>query len=75
MVGGMTESKKDPEGSAVERDLKESSVRDEGYAAGVQGVPGARCKIALAALLDSWEPLDEEFPEIEDRFVAPEDMF
>ena len=29
----------------------------------------------LAALLDSWEPLDEEFPEIEDAPPAPKDVF
>lgn len=29
----------------------------------------------LVALLDSWEPLDEEFPEIADPLPAPEDIF
>jgi antitoxin VapB len=29
----------------------------------------------LAALLDSWEPLAEEFPEIADPPPAPEDIF
>ncbi len=29
----------------------------------------------LAALLDSWEPLDEEFPEINDPPPAPWDVF
>lgn len=32
-------------------------------------------KRGLAALLDSWEPLDEAFPEIEDLPVEPEDIF
>lgn len=32
-------------------------------------------KKGLAALLDSWEPLDEEFPEINDVVLAPEDIF
>ncbi len=32
-------------------------------------------KRGLAALLDSWEPLDEGFPEIEDRPPEPEDIF
>ena len=32
-------------------------------------------KMGLAALLDSWEPLDEPFPEIEDQLVEPEDIF
>jgi antitoxin VapB len=29
----------------------------------------------LAELLASWEPLDEEFPEIDDPPVKPEDIF
>jgi len=29
----------------------------------------------LKELLDRWEPLDEEFPEIEDTPVKPEDIF
>ena len=29
----------------------------------------------LTALLDSWEPMTEDFPEIEDRVPAPEDIF
>lgn len=29
----------------------------------------------LAELLASWEPLEEEFPEIEDPPVKPEDIF
>lgn len=29
----------------------------------------------LAALLESWEPLDEEFPEIDDPPPAPRDVF
>ena len=32
-------------------------------------------KNELAALLDRWEPLDEEFPEIADPPPAPEDIF
>lgn len=28
-------------------------------------------KKGLAALLDSWEPLDEDFPEIDDPLPAP----
>ena len=32
-------------------------------------------KKGLAALLDSWEPLDEEFPEIDDPALVPEDIF
>ena len=29
----------------------------------------------LAALLDSWEPLDDDFPEIDDPPPAPENIF
>jgi antitoxin VapB len=32
-------------------------------------------KHGLAALLDSWEPLDEEIPEIDDPPPAPKDIF
>jgi len=32
-------------------------------------------KKGLAALLDSWEPLDEEFPETDDPPPAPRDIF
>ena len=32
-------------------------------------------KTGLAALLDSWAPLDEEFPEVEDQPPAPKDFF
>jgi antitoxin VapB len=32
-------------------------------------------KRGLAALLKSWEPLDEEFPEIKDLPLEPEDIF
>jgi antitoxin VapB len=32
-------------------------------------------KKGLAALLDSWEPLNEEFPEIDDPLVAPTEIF
>lgn len=32
-------------------------------------------KKGLAALLDSWEPLDEEFPEIDDPPLKSKDIF
>jgi len=32
-------------------------------------------KPGLAALLDSWDDIAEEFPEIEDRPPAPEEIF
>ena len=32
-------------------------------------------KRGLAALLDSWEPLAEPFPEIKDPPIQPEDIF
>jgi len=30
---------------------------------------------ALVALLDSWQPLDEDFPVIDDPAVTPKDVF
>lgn len=46
-------------------------IRKEGNRLIVEPVkPGG-----LAELLASWEPLDEEFPEIEDPPVQPEDIF
>jgi antitoxin VapB len=32
-------------------------------------------RTGLAALLDSWTPLDEEFPEIDDPPPTPKDIF
>jgi len=32
-------------------------------------------KNRLVALLDSWQPLDEDFPEIEDTISTPEEIF
>jgi antitoxin VapB len=32
-------------------------------------------KRGLAALLDSWEPLTESLPEIEDQLVEPDEVF
>jgi antitoxin VapB len=32
-------------------------------------------KRGLVALLDSWEPMDEAFPEIDDPPLEPEDVF
>jgi antitoxin VapB len=32
-------------------------------------------KTSLLELLSTWEPLDQDFPEIEDRPVEPEDIF
>ncbi|WP_372073121.1 AbrB/MazE/SpoVT family DNA-binding domain-containing protein [Tistrella mobilis] len=32
-------------------------------------------KRGLVALLDSWEPIDEALPEIEDQPTVPEDIF
>jgi hypothetical protein len=32
-------------------------------------------KKGLAALLSSWEPINDDFPEIEDSGVTPEDIF
>jgi antitoxin VapB len=35
----------------------------------------ARQRNRLAALLTTWAPLEEDFPEIEDTPVQPEDIF
>lgn len=32
-------------------------------------------KKGLLALLESWEPLNEDFPDIEERPIAPKDIF
>lgn len=32
-------------------------------------------KKGLLALLESWGPLDEDFPDIEDKPIAPKDIF
>ena len=33
------------------------------------------CKMGLGVLLDSWQPMDMEFPEINDPPVKAEDIF
>lgn len=35
----------------------------------------AKQRNRLAALLTTWEPLEEDFPEIEDMPIQPEDIF
>ena len=54
-----------------ELDGNEAIIRKEGDRLIIEPV----VKRGLAALLSSWEPLDEEFPEIEDLIVTPEDIF
>ena len=54
-----------------ELDGNEAIIRKEGDRLIIEPV----AKKGLAALLSSWEPLDEEFPEIEDLIVTPEDIF
>jgi antitoxin VapB len=49
----------------------EAIMRREGDAL----IPVPLRKRGLAALLDSWEPLHEDFPTIEDRPPKPEDPF
>lgn len=50
----------------------EAIIRKEGNRLIVE--PVAK-KNRLLELLASWEPLEEEFPEIEDPSVEPEDIF
>jgi antitoxin VapB len=47
-------------------------IRKEGHRLIVEPVKKPN---GLAELLASWEPLEEEFPEIEDPPVQPEDIF
>ena len=49
----------------------EAVIRKEGGRLIIESV----IKTGLAALLASWKPLDEDFPEIDDTPVAPEDIF
>ena len=71
----MSKIDKGPVGTTLESYLKECGIRDEVYAAAIKDVAAVRRKMGLAALLDSWELLDEEFPEIEDPPIAPESEF
>ena len=50
----------------------EAIIRKEGERLIVEPVPPRK---QLLALLASWEPLDEEFPEVADLPPAPEDVF
>jgi antitoxin VapB len=50
----------------------EAIIRKEGERLIVEAVPPRK---PLLALLASWEPLDEEFPEVADLPPAPEDVF
>jgi len=49
----------------------EAVIRKEGGRLIIESV----IKTGLAALLASWKPLDEDFPEIDDTPVRPEDIF
>jgi hypothetical protein len=50
----------------MQRQIEKRSGGQEGEAVRPKGV---------AALLDSWEPLIEEFPQVADPPTAPEDFF
>lgn len=50
----------------------EAIVRKEGKRLIIEPV---RTGNRLAELLASWEPTEEDFPEIEDKPVEPEDIF
>lgn len=49
----------------------EAIIRKEGDKLIIEGVPP---KKSLLELLDSWEPIEEEFPEIEDLPADPVDF-
>ena len=49
---------------------KEAIMRKEGERLIIEPAP----KRSLIELLDSWEPLDEEFPPIEDMLPEPFDL-
>ncbi|CAK8712945.1 MAG: AbrB/MazE/SpoVT family DNA-binding domain-containing protein [Candidatus Electrothrix sp. AX5] len=49
----------------------EAVIRKEGGRLIIEPV----IKTGLTALLASWKPLDEDFPEIDDTPVRPEDIF
>lgn len=49
----------------------EAIIRRDGNRLIIEPVP----KQGLAALLESWEPLDETFPEVEDLPPVPQDIF
>jgi antitoxin VapB len=49
----------------------EAIIRRDGNRLIIEPVP----KQGLAALLDSWAPMDETFPEIEDLPPVPQDIF
>ena len=49
----------------------EAIIRRDGNRLIIEPVP----KLGLAALLESWEPLDETFPEVEDLPHVPRDVF
>ena len=50
----------------------EAIIRKEGERLIVEPVPPRK---QLLALLASWEPLDDEFPEVADLPPSPEDVF
>ena len=54
-----------------ELDANEAVIRKEGDRLIIEPVP----KKDLLALLASWEPLEEDFPEIPDQQIEPEEIF
>ena len=55
-----------------ELDSDEVILRKEDGRLIIEPVPRGR---KLKELLDQWEPLEEEFPDVEDVPVEPEDIF
>ena len=54
-----------------ELDADEAIIRKVGDKLIIEPVP----KKSLLELLATWEPMDEDFPEIKDTPVEPEDIF
>ena len=54
-----------------ELDADEAIIRKDGDKLIIEPVP----RKSLLELLASWEPMDEDFPEIQDTPVEPEDIF
>lgn len=54
-----------------ELDADEALIHKDGNRLVIEPIP----RKSLLELLATWEPLDEDFPEIEDTPVVPEEIF
>ncbi len=50
---------------------KEAIIRKDGHRLIIEPIP----KSSLLELLATWKPMDEEFPQITDPKIEPEDIF